>query len=103
MRSSTYSKLCRRAWIGTRPGRSSEITTARHHDLPAKLRDAGLAALADLGFVGLDDDPVEHGFADLKGRRVLTKPVWTPPAPLNCSAPCSSSPRTSIQACGCRT
>jgi hypothetical protein len=78
MRSSTYSKLCRRAWIGTRPGRSSEITTAHHHDLPAKLRDAGLAALADLGFVGLDDDPVEHGFADLKGRRVLTKPRLDP-------------------------
>jgi hypothetical protein len=95
-------------WISAaRPGRSSEVTTARHHQLPAKLRDAGLAALADLGFVGLDDDPdqpaiitgnkatrnkpltraqkqvnqlisverapVEHGFADLKGWRILTK------------------------------
>nr|WP_236667766.1 transposase family protein [Nonomuraea sp. K271] len=83
------------------------ITTARHHNLVQKLRKAGLGALADLGFVGLDDDPddpvvitgrkatrtsplttaqkqanqlisserapVEHGFADLKNWRILTK------------------------------
>lgn len=95
-------------WISAaRPGRSSEITTARHHKLVQKLRDAGLGALADLGFIGLDDDPdnpvvitgrkatrgkpltvaqqqvnqliaserapVEHGFADLKNWRILTK------------------------------
>ncbi|MEV0391462.1 transposase family protein [Nonomuraea sp. NPDC050643] len=45
-------------WISAaRPGRASEITTARHHNLVQKLREAGLGALADLGFVGLDDDP----------------------------------------------
>ncbi|TMR92580.1 transposase family protein [Nonomuraea basaltis] len=95
-------------WISAaRPGRSSEITTARHNHIVQKLRDAGLGALADLGFVGLDDDPddpivitgrkatrdkpltrtqkqvnqliaserapVEHGFADLKNWRILTK------------------------------
>jgi hypothetical protein len=96
-------------WISSaRPGRSSEITTARHDKITAHLREAGLGALADLGFVGLDDDPddnpviitgrkatrnhqltdaekeanrllsreraaVEHGFANLKSWRILTK------------------------------
>jgi hypothetical protein len=40
-----------------RPGRSSEITAARHDRITAHLREAGLGALADLGFVGLDDRP----------------------------------------------
>jgi hypothetical protein len=38
-------------------GAVSEITTARHDRIPARLRDAGLGALADLGFTGLDPDP----------------------------------------------
>jgi hypothetical protein len=43
-------------WISaTKPGRSSEITTA-HHKITTRLRDAGLGAIGDLGFVGLDDD-----------------------------------------------
>jgi hypothetical protein len=99
-------------WISAaRPGRSAEITTARYNRLCARLRAAGLGALTDLGFVGLDDHddagggaPVvitgmkaargrkltaaqktanrllnceraiaEHGFADLKNWRILTK------------------------------
>lgn len=95
-------------WISAaKPGRSSEITTARQNKITTRLREAGLGALADLGFVGLDDnpdDPVivtghrasrghpltaaqkeanrlvsrdraanEHGFADLKNWRMLTK------------------------------
>lgn len=45
-------------WISAaRPGRSSEITTARHNRLTEQLRRAGLGAIADLGFVGLDDNP----------------------------------------------
>ncbi|MFD4530513.1 transposase family protein [Kitasatospora sp. NPDC058397] len=95
-------------WISAaKPGRSGEITTARHDKICAKLREAGLGALADLGFVGLDDDPDdpvivtgrratrghplteaqkeanrlvsreraanEHGFADLKNWRILSK------------------------------
>ncbi|WP_345006435.1 transposase family protein [Streptosporangium album] len=44
-------------WVSAvRPGRASEITTARHNRLTARLREAGLGAIADLGFVGLDDD-----------------------------------------------
>ncbi|MFI0730353.1 transposase family protein [Streptomyces sp. NPDC021225] len=95
-------------WISAaKPGRSSEITTARHNKITTRLREAGLGALADLGFIGLDDDPDdpvittgrrathghpltaaqkeanplisreraanEHGFADLKNWRILTK------------------------------
>jgi hypothetical protein len=95
-------------WISAaRPGRSSEITTARHNKITTRLREAHLGALADLGFVGLDEDPdapvvitgkkaargtkltaaqktanrllgaeraaCEHGFADLKNWRILTK------------------------------
>ncbi|MFE7519595.1 transposase family protein [Streptomyces halstedii] len=96
-------------WVSAaKPGRSSEITTARHNKITGHLREAGLGALADLGFVGLDDkpedDPViitgrkatrnhkltaaekeanrlvsreraanEHGFANLKSWRILTK------------------------------
>lgn len=90
-----------------KPGRSSEITAARHNKITGHLREAGLGALAGLGFVGLDDDPddpvtitgrkatrnhrptdsekeanrllnreraaVEHGFANLKSWRSLTK------------------------------
>ncbi|WP_327378841.1 transposase (plasmid) [Streptomyces sp. NBC_01216] len=43
-------------WVSTaRPGRTSEITACRHDHLTAHLRAAGLGAIADLGFVGLDD------------------------------------------------
>ncbi|MBP2053955.1 hypothetical protein J2Z21_006957 [Streptomyces griseochromogenes] len=38
-----------------RPGRTSEITACRHDQLTARLRAVGLGAIADLGFVGLDD------------------------------------------------
>ncbi len=45
-------------WISSvRHGRASEITAARHDHITRRLREAGLGALADLGFVGLDDDP----------------------------------------------
>ena len=40
-----------------RRGAASEITAARHDHLAARLRAAGLGALADLGFTGLDPDP----------------------------------------------
>ncbi|MEV0490530.1 transposase family protein [Streptomyces atratus] len=84
------------------------VGNARHNKITEHLREAGLGALADLGFVGLDDkpddDPViitgrratrnhkltaaekeanrlvsrertanEHGFANLKSWRILTK------------------------------
>jgi len=57
----------RLVWVSAvRPGRTSEITACRHDKLTAKLRAAGLGAIADL--VGLDDrgpdaDPVLHLFS----------------------------------------
>jgi len=100
-------------WISAaHRGAASEITTARQDRLAARLRDAGLGALADLGFTGLDPDPgdpviitgykatanrkltpaqrhanqalsaarapVEHGFADLKNWRILTRLRYSP-------------------------
>ncbi|MEU0853357.1 transposase family protein [Streptomyces flaveolus] len=40
-----------------RPGRSSEIITARHNKIVDRLREAGLGAIAYLSFVGLDTNP----------------------------------------------
>ncbi|MGW5611869.1 transposase family protein [Streptomyces sp. NPDC003753] len=46
------------AWISSaRRGAASEVKTARHDKICEHLRIAGLGALADLGFVGLDQDP----------------------------------------------
>jgi hypothetical protein len=46
------------AWIScARRGAASEVTAARHDHLAGHLRAAGLGALADLGFTGLDPDP----------------------------------------------
>jgi hypothetical protein len=47
-------------WISSaRRGAASEITAARHDHLAGHLRAAGLGALADLGFTGLDPDPAD--------------------------------------------
>jgi hypothetical protein len=44
-------------WLSAaRPGRSSEITTARYNKLVERLRAHELGAIGDLGFTGLDDD-----------------------------------------------
>jgi hypothetical protein len=40
-----------------RRGAASEITAARRDRIAARLGAAGLGALADLGFTGLDPDP----------------------------------------------
>ncbi|WP_406324598.1 transposase family protein [Streptomyces sp. NBC_01637] len=64
-------------WTSTaRPARGSEITACRHDDLVGRLRAAGLAAIADLGLVGLDDvgpdaDPaVITGYKKPKGKKL---------------------------------
>ena len=45
-------------WISSaHRGAASEITAARHDHIAGRLRTAGLGALADLGFTGLDPDP----------------------------------------------
>ncbi|MEU9662839.1 transposase family protein [Streptomyces chartreusis] len=61
----------RLVWVSAvRPGRCSEITACRHDKLTAHLRAAGLGAIADLGFVGLDDagPDAEQGLTGLRGR-----------------------------------
>jgi hypothetical protein len=102
-------------WISAaKPGRTADITAARHNHITTHLRTAGLGVIADLGFTRLDDDPTnpvaitgrraartrplthaqrvanqlvsreraanEHGFADLKNWRILTRlrtnPTW---------------------------
>jgi hypothetical protein len=45
-------------WLSAgHPGRTAEVTAARRHHLPAHLRTADLAAICDLGFTRLDDQP----------------------------------------------
>ncbi|MFE9890685.1 transposase family protein [Streptomyces scopuliridis] len=47
-------------WISAaRPRRTPDITAARHEHILDHLRAAGLGALADLGFRGLDNDVLD--------------------------------------------
>ncbi|GAA2632398.1 transposase family protein [Streptomyces vastus] len=64
-------------WISAaRPGRTHDITAARRDHIPTHLQDAGLGALADLGFLGLDDDPdapvVVTGFKTTRAHKLTT-------------------------------
>ncbi|WP_258049535.1 transposase family protein [Streptomyces finlayi] len=64
-------------WISAaRPGRTHDITAARREQLLTHLRDVGLGALADLGFLGLDDDSddpvVVTGFKATRYRKLTT-------------------------------
>ncbi|MCY0953193.1 transposase family protein [Streptomyces sp. H27-S2] len=65
----------RLVWISAaRPGRTHDITAARRDHILAHLRAAGLGALADLGFLGLDDDGddpvVVTGFKATRARKL---------------------------------
>lgn len=63
-------------WISAaRPGRASEITTARHDKITTWLREAGLGAIGDLGFVGLDDDPDDNPVIITGRRRTGKRPL----------------------------
>ncbi|NUK85929.1 transposase family protein [Streptomyces lunaelactis] len=67
----------RLVWISAaRPGRTHDITAARRDRILAHLRAAGLGALADLGFLGLDDDGddpvVVTGFKATRARRLAS-------------------------------
>ncbi|MGW7426158.1 transposase family protein [Streptomyces sp. NPDC054813] len=62
-------------WLSAaRPGRSSEITTARYNKLVERLRAVELGAIGDLGFVGLDDDP-DNPVVITGYKAVRTKPL----------------------------
>ncbi|KUL32153.1 transposase family protein [Streptomyces regalis] len=55
-------------WVSAaRPGRTSEIAACRHDKLTQKLRAAGLGAITDLGFVGLDDSGLDADPAMITG------------------------------------
>jgi len=55
-------------WISAaRPGRTSEITACRHDKFTRKPREVGLGAIADLGFVGLDDSGPDSDPAVITG------------------------------------
>ncbi len=59
-------------WVSAaRPGRTSEITACRHDKLTAHLRAAGLGAIADLGFVGLDDSGPDADPAVITGYKAV--------------------------------
>lgn len=64
-------------WVSAvRPGRTSEITACRHDKLTAHLRAAGLGAIADLGFVGLDDSGPDADPAVITGYKAArTRPL----------------------------
>ena len=59
-----------------RRGRTHDITAARHDKILAHLRAAGLGALADLGFLGVNDDPhdpvIITGYQATRTRKLTT-------------------------------
>jgi hypothetical protein len=60
-----------------RPGRTSQITACRHDQLTQKLRAAGLGAIADVGFVGLDDSGPDADPAVITGYKAARNPSDT--------------------------
>ncbi len=62
-------------WLSAaRPGRSSEITTARYNKVVGRLRAHELGAIGDLGFTGLDDD-VDNPVVITGYKTARTKPL----------------------------
>ncbi len=64
-------------WISAaRPGRTHDITAARHDHIVEHLKAAGRGALADLGFLGLDkdcnDQVVVTGYKATRARKLTT-------------------------------
>jgi hypothetical protein len=60
------------------PGAASEVTAARHGHLAARLRAAGLGALADLGFTG---QPIQVGTTSFIGVTTALPPQSPTPGP----------------------
>ncbi len=75
-----------------RPGRTSEITACRHGKLTAKLRATGLGAIADLGFVGLDDSTPDAVPAVITGYKTA------PNRPLTCGQKLSDKALATVRA-----
>ncbi|WP_308298711.1 transposase family protein [Streptomyces sp. GESEQ-35] len=88
----------RMIWISAaRPGRTHDVTAARRDRILSHLRAAGLGALADLGFLDLDDDPddpvVVTGFkAPPRPGRARLRPSQDPGPPPNTSMTTPNDP-----------
>jgi DDE superfamily endonuclease len=73
-------------WIScARRGAASEITAARHDNLAGHLRAAGLGALADLGFTGLDPTPKTRSSSPATNP---LRPARPPPPSARPTRPC---------------
>lgn len=62
-------------WISSaKPGRTADVTAARHHHIVDHLRRAGLGGIADLGYLGLDGDPddpvIITGYRRARGKQL---------------------------------
>ncbi|MEU6420998.1 transposase family protein [Streptomyces spiralis] len=67
--------MARLLWLSAaRPGRSSEITTARYSKLVERLRAHELGAIGDLGFIGMDDG-VDNPVVITGYKAARTKPL----------------------------
>ncbi|MFK4214045.1 transposase [Streptomyces sp. NPDC030920] len=91
----------RLVWISAaRPGRTHDITAARRDRILAHLRAAGLGALADLGFLDLDDDGddpvVVTGFKAIRCPQARTRREGGQPHPGRRTRP----PRTRLRPSG---
>ncbi|MFE9228186.1 hypothetical protein ACFYM3_26840 [Streptomyces massasporeus] len=61
----------------------SEINACRHDDLVGRLREAGLATIADLGFVGLTDEAEvggHHRLQETQGQEAAAREEAGQPA-----------------------
>ncbi|MEU9135964.1 transposase family protein [Streptomyces sp. NPDC048404] len=68
----------RLVWVSeARPGRTSEIIACRHDQLTRKLRAVGLGAIADLGFIGLDDSDPDADPVVITGYRAARNRLLT--------------------------
>lgn len=96
-------------WISAcRPGRTHDATAARRDKIVEHLKAAGLGALADLGFLGVDkpDDPddlvIVTGYKATRARKLTPgRPTasWPPPAPPSNTASQTSKRGASSPSC----
>ncbi|MFJ8827983.1 transposase family protein [Streptomyces sp. NPDC102467] len=61
-----------------RPGRFHDVTATRHDHLVEHLKAAGLGALADLGFLGVDKPDAPNGLVVVTGFKVTRYRKLTP-------------------------
>ena len=66
-------------WISAaRPGRTHDATATRHDKIVEHLKAAGLGALADLGFIGVDKPAIPDGLVIVTGFKATRARKLTP-------------------------